>query len=318
MPPTISILLTIYNKAAHLPATLSSLYGQDGAGTDFDTDFVLIDDASTDNSIATAEQFFSRHEACVAYIRNASNEGPAKSLNKGIAAARGQYVFVFDADDIAPANTLRTMLMLLSRDRLDYIYGRSTRTTVAAPAAFLRRLPAAPPYIASSRPWRLTRQRGIVHPVVLARRDILQKAGGCDDSVFIQDESLALRLALAAKRAGLIDAPCRFVLIGSGETGTHNNAGHLSRNRAQQHHDQYLTYIHLLAHPGLARGEKAWLARKAISPWWKSSRENGFHPFVFALYLLSRAWPMLILRWMRPQLDRYFLSLPNVRRVSSQ
>lgn len=312
---TITIILAVYNKADFLPATLVSLYQQDGAGNDFITDFVLVDDASTDDSIAVAEAFFQTHPAAVTVLRNPLNEGPAKRLNQGLQAAQGELVFVFDADDIAPRNVLRSMLALLEREALDHVYGRSAKTTLNATEAFELALPDSPTHSISADPLHFTLRQGIVLPIVLARRDMALQAGGCDDGVFIQDESLALRLALAAQRMGLIEHPCRYVLMTGDESRDNPSAQHLSRNRAQQHHDQYLTYTRLLENPQLAGRERAWVARKAVSPWWKSMRERGFHPLVFSGYVLSRFMPLLALRCLQPMLDRYFSRLPGVRRI---
>lgn len=314
---TISVVLTVYNKARFLPDTLQSLYAQDGAGRDFALEFVFVDDCSTDDSVAVGEAFFRDHPCAVQVIRNEKNAGPAVRLNQGLRAAHGQYVFVFDADDIAPRNVLATMLHELEARSLDYVYGRSQKTPLPAAEAMARTLPGGPEIVASDDPLGLTLARGIVLPIVLARKEVALAAGGCDDRVFIQDESLALRLALAARRAGLIEHPCRYVLVTPEEAASGApSAAHLSANVAQQHHDQYLTYTHLLDDPRLTPDQRVALARKAVSPWWKSVRKQGKRPSVLAWYLLSRAFPLFVLARQRARLDAYFAALPKVRRVA--
>lgn len=314
---TISVVLTIYNKARFLPDTLQSLYAQDGAGREFALEFVCVDDASTDDSVAVTEAFFRDHPAAVQLIRNERNAGPAVRLNQGLRAATGSHVFVFDADDIAPRNVLATLLHELESRRLDYIYGRSQKTQLPAAQAMARTLPSGPEVVASDDPLGLTLARGIVLPIVLARREVAMSAGGCDDRVFIQDESLALRLALAAHRAGLVEHACRYVLVTPQEAASGApSAAHLSANVAQQHHDQYLTYTHLVADPRLTPSQRAALARKAVSPWWKSVRKQGRSPAVLFWYLLSRAFPEFVLARQRARLDAYFAALPRVRRVA--
>lgn len=311
---TISIVLTIYNKAEFLRATLASLQNQEGAGRGFALEFVLVDDASTDDSLAVAESCFTGRGEAVHVIRNARNEGPSRRLNQGIEAASGELVFVFDADDIAPANVLQSMLRLLENERLDCIYGRSARFVGTAEAAFGRRLPDDVTCSASDSPLEFVLEKGIVLPIVLAQRKTLMKAGGSDAALFIQDESLALRLALASTRMGLIEQPCRYVLLVGDEATRGPSAHRLSANRAQQHHDQYLTYIHLLARPDLVAAQRAALARKAISPWWKSVRQAGFQPGVFLWYVLGRFLPLWVLGRQQARLDAYFAALPDVRR----
>ncbi|MGH8494472.1 MAG: glycosyltransferase family 2 protein [Moraxellaceae bacterium] len=313
---TISIILAIYNKADFLRATLDSLYFQEGTGQAFQTEFVLVDDASGDDSLAIAEEFFREHAAALQIIRNEKNAGPSVRLNQGLRAAIGDLVFVFDADDIAPRNVLHRMLAGMDGARLDYVYGRSQKTSLAAADAALQLLPSPDGMLISADPLRFTLKQGIVLPIVLARRELALRAGGCDDTVFVQDESLALRLALAGHRMGLIPHPCRYVLLTEAERQSGApSAQHLSANVAQQHHDQYLTYTHLLDRAPLSAIQQRWLARKAISPWWKSVRRSGFHPFVLLCYLLSKLWPRQILWLMRTHLDQYFAALPNVRRV---
>jgi glycosyltransferase involved in cell wall biosynthesis len=314
--PRISVVLTVFNKAAFLPATLASLYEQEGRDRDFLLDFVFVDDCSRDDSVAVGEAFFAARAVAHHVIRNERNAGPSVRLNQGIRAATGDYVFVFDADDIAPRNVLATMLAALQRNALDYVYGRSQKTALPAAEAAAQSLPPSPELVTGEEPLRLTLERGVVLPIVLVRREVALRAGGCDDKVFVQDESLALWLALAGRRMGLLEHPCRYVLVTPEEAATGKpSAAHLSANVAQQHHDQYLTYRHLLARPDLPARYRGVLARKAVSPWWKSVRRTGFHPLVLGAYLLSRLAPELVLRLCQPALDRHFAALPNVRRI---
>lgn len=316
--PRISVVLTVFNKSAFLPATLASLYGQDGRGRDFTLDFVFVDDCSRDDSVAVGEAFFAAHDdVAVQVIRNEANAGPSVRLNQGLRAATGDYVFIFDADDIAPRNVIATMLAALRREDLDYVYGRSQKTALPAAEAAAQALPAAPVLVTSDEPMRLTLERGVVLPIVLATREVALRAGGCDERVFVQDESLALWLALAGRRMGLLEHPCRYVLVTPEEAATGKpSLAHLSANVAQQHHDQYLTYCHLLERADLPARYRGPLARKAVSPWWKSVRKEGFHPLVLLAYLASRAAPELVWRLSRPALDRHFSALPKVRRIA--
>lgn len=316
--PRISIVLTVFNKAAFLPATLASLYCQDGRDREFTLEFVFVDDCSRDDSVAVGEAFFAAHDNALAQvIRNDANAGPSVRLNQGLQAATGDYVFVFDADDIAPWNVVVTMLAALRSEKLDYVYGRSQKTALPADEAAAQALPATPVLVISDEPMRLTLQRGVVLPIVLATREVALRAGGCDERVFVQDESLALWLALAGRRMGLLEHPCRYVLVTPEEAATGKpSLAHLSANVAQQHHDQYLTYCHLLARPDLPARYRGALARKAVSPWWKSVRKQGFHPLVLLAYLVSRVAPEMVWRLSRPALDRHFAALPNVRRIA--
>lgn len=308
----VSVVIAIYNKAPALPDTLASLCEQEGRRKEFSLEFVLVDDASKDNSLTIAKSCLKKYPVDVVTIENEINAGPAIRLNQGINAARGDLILVYDADDIAPCNLLKTMLRAIEREQLDYVYGRSQKTSLTASEAARIAIPAKPSLMVSEAPLLFTLKRNIVHPVALVRREVALRSGGCDEKVFIQDESLALRLALAAGRIGLLCHPCRYVLMGSA------GVVHLSDNLSQQHHDQYRTYLNLLEKPGLTSGERSAIARRAVSPWWKSVRGKGFHPVILCCYLLSRVFPEQAFAIARPAMEKYFAKLPNVRRTYEQ
>lgn len=313
----ISVVVTIYNKAEDLPDMLASLCQQDGLGEDFFLEFVLVDDASRDHSLAVAKSFLDNHPVTVKPIANDQNVGPSIRLNQGINAAQGDYILICDADDITPRNLLRTMIEALDNELLDYVYGRSQKTRLSPDEATSVFIPLPANLQVSTDPLLFTLRENIVHPIVLTKREVALHAGGSDEKVFIQDESLALRLALVARRIGLLCHPCRYVIT------AHSNSArtgqkHLSANLAQQHHDQYWTCMNFLQEPSLSKTQKAAIARKAIAPWWKSVRGRGFHPVVLCCYLLSKVFPQLVLKWADPIMANHFASLPNVRRIGQR
>ncbi len=78
--PGVSYVVTIYNKAPYLEGVVRALAGQDG---DFERQYVLVDDGSTDDSGALAARL-------VAGLPNRTlirqpNAGPSVAVNRGIA-----------------------------------------------------------------------------------------------------------------------------------------------------------------------------------------------------------------------------------------
>lgn len=61
-------------------------------------EFIIIDDCSTDNSLSVIELY---KDGRIVLIKNEKNLGITKSLNRGLAVAKGEYVARMDADDIA-------------------------------------------------------------------------------------------------------------------------------------------------------------------------------------------------------------------------
>src|SRR4051794_24772902 len=94
-PPPISVLLAVYNGGRYLRAAVDSILTQ--TFTDFE--FIIIDDGSTDGSLATLREFAQRDPRINLVSR--PNKGLTVTLNEGIALARGEFLARMDADDIA-------------------------------------------------------------------------------------------------------------------------------------------------------------------------------------------------------------------------
>jgi GT2 family glycosyltransferase len=98
-PPRVSVVIPCYNYARYLPEAVESVLTQ--TFTDFEV--IVVDDGSTDDSLAVAERLAATHPDRVRVIAQANTGQPAFARNRGIADARGAYVLCLDADDkIAP------------------------------------------------------------------------------------------------------------------------------------------------------------------------------------------------------------------------
>jgi len=97
--PRVSVVMAVYNGAPYLGDTVRSILGQ----TFSNFEFLIVDDGSTDGSRDIVLSFDDRR---IRLIKNESNEGLARSLNRGISAAVGEFVARIDADDLAFKNRL--------------------------------------------------------------------------------------------------------------------------------------------------------------------------------------------------------------------
>lgn len=92
--PKISVVMPVYNGEKYLRETMDSVLNQ----TFGDFEFIIINDASKDS---TEEIIKSYGDDRIVYLKNEQNLGVAGSLNRGLDAAKGEYIARIDADDIA-------------------------------------------------------------------------------------------------------------------------------------------------------------------------------------------------------------------------
>lgn len=103
--PLISIIIPVYNGEKYLESTLRSAIGQ----TWQNTEILIIDDGSTDRSLAIAEGFTDKRIK----IFHEQNSGSAVARNKGITESTGEYIQFLDADDLLSPNKIERQLNFL-------------------------------------------------------------------------------------------------------------------------------------------------------------------------------------------------------------
>ncbi len=101
--PRITILTTVYNGLPYLSESIESILSQ--TFTDFE--FLIIDDASTDDSLKCINSY---KDSRIKVIQNTKNIGQVPSLNKGLQLANGQYIARIDQDDVSLPSRLAEQL----------------------------------------------------------------------------------------------------------------------------------------------------------------------------------------------------------------
>ena len=93
-PYSLSVVLPNFNHATHLPKTLESIFSQSLAADEV----IVIDDASTDNSLEILQEFRKKHPQ-LRIVVNESNLGAVQTINRGIQESRGSHLVFCAADD---------------------------------------------------------------------------------------------------------------------------------------------------------------------------------------------------------------------------
>lgn len=100
--PLVSVVIPNYNYADYLPARIDSVLNQTFA----DFEVILLDDASTDGSAAVMEAWRGHPKVSLIDVNERNSGSPFRQWMKGIGLARGKYVWVAEADDLADSGFL--------------------------------------------------------------------------------------------------------------------------------------------------------------------------------------------------------------------
>lgn len=121
--PEISIVLPIYNVEQYLARCLDSILSQ--TFTDFE--IICIDDCGSDRSMDIARAYRDRYPDRIRCVASEKNAGLGGARDKGIAAAKGEYLAFVDSDDMISKDYLETYFRAAERDGVDIVAGGSTR-----------------------------------------------------------------------------------------------------------------------------------------------------------------------------------------------
>ncbi|HEU5395863.1 MAG TPA: glycosyltransferase [Verrucomicrobiae bacterium] len=106
--PKVTVIVPNYNHARFLPRRFESIFAQ----TCGDREVIALDDASTDGSREILRELAAKHP--LQLIFNDRNSGiPFKQWNKGVAAARGEFIWIAESDDSAEPQLLERLVAAL-------------------------------------------------------------------------------------------------------------------------------------------------------------------------------------------------------------
>lgn len=110
--PLISIIMPVYNAAEYLKCAVDSVLHQ----TYNDLEVILVDDGSTDGSAGICDSF---GDPRIRVIHNEVSLGAAGARNRGLDAARGEFIAFVDADDYVHPKYIEVLYRTLTEAGAD-------------------------------------------------------------------------------------------------------------------------------------------------------------------------------------------------------
>lgn len=111
----VSIIVPLYNAEKFIWETVQSVINQ----TYKDFELLLVDDCSTDRSLAAAEAI---NDSRVRVIRQEQNAGAYAARNRGLSEAKGRYIAFLDADDKWEPTKLEDTLKFMEEKNAGFVF----------------------------------------------------------------------------------------------------------------------------------------------------------------------------------------------------
>lgn len=221
--------MPVYNGQDYLRPAIESVLNQ----TFKDFELIIVNDGSTDNTQAIIDSYDDPRIVCIAQ----QNQGVAKSINNGLARARGKYVRRHDADDISTPESLQIQVDFLEQHP-EYVMvcNQSAFMTVSGKVAWKYRVPpnkffAGRPYVdLSFDDFPLDKASPVVHGTACYRRKEVMELGAYRTQFIVsEDNDLWIRLLEKYKIAVLNN--CTYLIRIHPSSATHRHAHKIAHFR---------------------------------------------------------------------------------------
>ena len=102
----LSIIVPIYNVEKYVRTCIESIYKQGLDEKDFEV--IIVNDGTTDRSMEVIADIIKQHSNII--VIEQENQGLSVARNKGMAKAKGEYIFMIDSDDFLIDNRVSFLL----------------------------------------------------------------------------------------------------------------------------------------------------------------------------------------------------------------
>lgn len=290
--PLVTVLMSVYNGQRFLGEAIESILGQSLK----DFEFIIIDDASTDNSRAVAEGY---HDQRIKIVSNRKNMRLAASLNRGIHLARGKYIARMDADDISLPQRLEKQAAYMEDHPEIGVSG--SWLECFGDLSGVWDYPADPAVIRAG----LLFQNQLGHPTVIMRRETILRHGLFYDPDFAEAEDYKLwtRCARCFPLGNLGEVLLMYRWHESQASRTHSMIqrryhglvcqGELRQLGIEASEEELalhlaISFLEFEASEEILSGFRLWLLRL-----WDANQTSRCYPSDVFLYLLENRWQQI-------------------------
>ncbi|MDH4570194.1 glycosyltransferase [Pseudomonas sp. BN414] len=211
--PLVSVIIASYNHAPYIEASILSVLGQSYP----DIELLVVDDGSRDDSVARIQALQAIHGFD---FRSQANQGLSRTLNEAIARAKGSLIAPFGSDDIMlPDRIAKQVAYLADKPEVGICAGDiQTIDANGEPSGKPRGLPLRR---LDFEDVFLDRKPGAPAPTLLFRREALERVGGFEPEVRLEDLMIELKITHAGYFIDILGEPLALYRVH--ETNTYKN-----------------------------------------------------------------------------------------------
>ena len=199
----ISVITASYNSEETIRRTIEGILSQ----TYNEIEYIIIDGASKDNTVAVAESYRTRFEerGIEFIIVSEPDHGIYDAMNKGIKIARGEIIGIINSDDYYLPNALLRVAETFSKVKFDMIYAQLDN--INPDGSFHHAKHCRNDIIVSTRHWN--------HPTTFITKETYKELGMFKNEGSLYDDfDLYLRIRKAGKKRVILDDTLAVFQIG--------------------------------------------------------------------------------------------------------
>lgn len=195
--------MPIYNVEPYLAKSLSGILNQ----TFKDFELIILDDASTDNSIDIIQSF---NDDRIVLVRDTTHQGIIAQLNKGLRIANSNLIARMDGDDLHHIERLSIQYEFLKNfQNIDIVGSNVIYIDENDKPIIKKSFPEYHQDIEFMMPF----TPSVIHGSILIRKEALTSVGGYDSKHFCEDINLFLKLLESGYQFYNIQEPLLYYRI---------------------------------------------------------------------------------------------------------
>ncbi|HJO93000.1 MAG TPA: glycosyltransferase [Victivallales bacterium] len=198
--PSVSVCIPNYNNAKYLESCIQSTLAQ----TYQNTEVVLVDDCSTDNSLEIANKYKDQ----IRVFFNSTNLGQPKNTNKSIECSTGKYLVILHSDDLLLPNFIEKLVPILeSYPNVGIAIGERMTTDETGNFTKVAPLYKTSCIIPGEKQAKVFMMTSVLPCQVLLRRDVFLKVGRIDERYIVNLDGLMWFKCALISDVGYIQTP---------------------------------------------------------------------------------------------------------------